>query len=211
MKNRVFSLALALAIGIVAGRPGAAQEQFPYQIFERYIEPLVQQIGMPGLSAVIIQDGRIAWNKNYGYADVEKKIPAEIFTPYPVCGITQALTGVLIGVCIDLFHFQVAQDIRTFVPSLPVTETTPPQVLYHSPHALLPRAPATDTCPHVRSPDGGRDGAGTFEAASETTCRGRARIWGESGAWYTWLLPRRLWAWVAASGASTASRRRWRR
>lgn len=133
MKTRVFLLALALGIGVVAAAPGSAQDQFPYQIFERYLEPLVQQIGMPGLSAVIVQDGRIAWNKNYGYADVEKKIPAEIFTPYPVGGITQAMTGVLMGVCIDRFRINIDdQDIRNFTPSFPVANTSVRQVLAHA-------------------------------------------------------------------------------
>ncbi len=115
-----------------AGREGSAQEQFPYQIFERYLEPLVQQIGIPGLSAVIVQDDRIAWSKNYGYADVDRKVPTAIDTPYPVGGITQAFTGVLLGVCIDRFQFQVDQDIRNFVPTFPVAETSVRQVLAHA-------------------------------------------------------------------------------
>lgn len=133
MKTRVFLVTLALGIGVLAAGRGSAQDQFPYQIFERYLEPLVQQIGMPGLSAVIVQDGRIAWNKNYGYADVEKKIAAEIFTPYPVGGITQAMTGVLMGVCIDRFHINIDdQDIRNFAPAFPIAGTSVRQVLAHA-------------------------------------------------------------------------------
>ena len=49
MKFRLFFVALALGLVTVTGRQGSAQEQFPYQIFERYLEPLRQQIGMPGL------------------------------------------------------------------------------------------------------------------------------------------------------------------
>ena len=112
MKFRLFCVALAVGTLMVTGRQGSAQEQFPYQIFERYLEPLVQQIGMPGLSAVIVQDGPdapgpIVWKANYGYADVERKIPRPIDTPYPIGGITQALTGVLMGVCIDRFGFDI--------------------------------------------------------------------------------------------------------
>lgn len=132
MKSRPFFAALALGLLMVTGRAGTAQEQFPYQIFERYLEPLVQQIGMPGLSAVIVQDDRIAWYKNYGYADVEKKVPTAIDTPYPVGGMTQAMTGVLMGVCIDRFQFLVDQDIRKFVPAFPVAETSVRQVLAHA-------------------------------------------------------------------------------
>jgi CubicO group peptidase (beta-lactamase class C family) len=132
MKSRLFFVALAAGLLTVTGRQGSAQEQFPYQIFERYLEPLVQQIGMPGLSAVIVQDDRIAWSKNYGYADVERSIHTRTDTPYLVGGITQAITGVLLGVCIDRFQFPIDQDIRNFVPTFPVAGTSVRQVLAHA-------------------------------------------------------------------------------
>jgi len=132
MRSRFFFAAVALGLFWATGRQGSAQEQFPYQIFERYLEPLAQQIGMPGLSAVIVQDNRIAWFKNFGHADVEKKVPTSIDTPYPVGGITQAITGVLMGVCIDRFQFPIDQDIRSFVPAFPVAETSVRQVLAHA-------------------------------------------------------------------------------
>lgn len=132
MKFRLLCLALAAGALLAPGTRGSAQEQFPYQIFDRYLGPLVQQIGMPGLSAIILQDGRIAWKGEYGYADLERKIPATIDTPYPVGGITQALTGVLVGVCIDRFAFEIDQDIRTFAPAFPEPETRVRQVLAHA-------------------------------------------------------------------------------
>jgi CubicO group peptidase (beta-lactamase class C family) len=132
MKFRLFFVALAVCTLLVPGRRGSAQEQFPYQIFDRYLGPLVQQIGMPGLSAIILQGGRIAWSQGYGYADLERKIPATIDTPYPVGGITQALTGVLVGVCIDRFALEIDQDIRNFAPAFPVAETRVRQVLAHA-------------------------------------------------------------------------------
>lgn len=132
MKSRLFFVTVALGLLVVAGRQGSAQEQFPYQIFERYLEPLAQQIGMPGLSAVIVQDDKIAWSRNYGYADVARKIPTRSDTPYAVGGITQAFTGVLMGVCIDRFRFEIDQDIRKFVPAFPFAENSVRQVLAHA-------------------------------------------------------------------------------
>jgi CubicO group peptidase (beta-lactamase class C family) len=138
MKYRLFVLALAVGALLAPGKEGSAQEQFPYQIFDRYLGPLVQDIGMPGLSAVIVQGGadgargRIVWKGEYGYADLERKIPATIDTPYAVGGVTQALTGVLTGVCIDRYGFNIDQDIRTFAPSFPVRETSVRQVLAHA-------------------------------------------------------------------------------
>jgi CubicO group peptidase (beta-lactamase class C family) len=133
MKPRLFISAVAIGLFLVTGGRGSAQEQFPYQLFERYLVPLVQQIGMPGLSAIIVQDKTIAWSYNYGYADVERQIRTTSDTPYAVGGLTQAFTGVLMGVCIDRFGLNIdTQDIRKFAPTFPVAETSVRQVLSHA-------------------------------------------------------------------------------
>ena len=86
MKLRLFSVAVALGAIFSLSQKGSAQE-FPYQIFERYLEPLAQQIGMPGLSAVIARNGRIEWEHGYGHADLEAKVAATPDTPYPIGGV----------------------------------------------------------------------------------------------------------------------------
>ncbi len=132
MKFRLFSAALAVSGLLLTTRQGSAQEQFPFQIFERYLEPLIKQIGMPGLSAAILQNGTVAWRYNYGYADVDRKIPTAFDTPYAVGGITQAVTGVLLGVCIDRFGFNIDDNIRQSYPAFPVADTSTRQVVSHS-------------------------------------------------------------------------------
>lgn len=142
MKYRLIFI-IAAAVGILAtGQRGAGQEAFPFEIFGRYIEPLVQQIGMPGVSAAIIQtdpdrpsSAPVIHRYNVGYADLERKIPAEYDTPYAIGGVTQAMTGVLFGVCIDRYTtsvFNIDEDIRAFVPTFPVERTSVRQVLSHS-------------------------------------------------------------------------------
>ena len=118
MKLRLFSLIAVVSASILLGPAGAAQE-LPYQIFERYLEPLAQQIGMPGLSAVIVRNDRIEWEKGYGYADVENKIRATTTTLYPIGGVTQAMTAVLLGVCTDRLLLEVDTGIRRWVPTFP--------------------------------------------------------------------------------------------
>src|SRR5687768_1543792 len=118
MKPRLFLAVLAIGTLIVPGGRGSAQD-FPYQVFERYLEPLAQQIGMPGLSAVIVRNNRIEWFRDYGYADVESRTPAGLDTPYAIGGVTQAVTAVLIGVCADRFRFDIEQPIRLYAPEFP--------------------------------------------------------------------------------------------
>jgi hypothetical protein len=135
MKYRLFCLALAVATLLAPGRRGSAQAEFPVQVCERYLEPLVRNLGMPGVSAAILQDGVVVRRYNVGFADVERGIPTRSDTPYPIGGITQAMTGVLHGVCIDRFPlsvFDIDRDIRSFVPTFPVANTSVRQVLSHS-------------------------------------------------------------------------------
>jgi CubicO group peptidase (beta-lactamase class C family) len=134
MKSRLFSAAVALGLLAATGRQGSAQEQFPFQIFERYLESLIPQIGMPGLSAIIVQNQRTVWFKNYGFADVERQIRTTSDTPYPIGGVTQAFTGVLTGVCIDRFRIDDLDqlDIRRYVPTFPEAGTSVRQVLAHA-------------------------------------------------------------------------------
>jgi CubicO group peptidase (beta-lactamase class C family) len=131
MKYRLFLMFVAAGIASLPGQRGSAQE-FPYLVFERYLEPLAQQIGMPGLSAVIVRNNVIAWERGYGYANVESKTPATIDTPYPIGGVTQAITGVLVGICADRHLLNVDADIRTWVPTFPDAGATVRKVLAHT-------------------------------------------------------------------------------
>src|SRR5688572_32214429 len=107
MKIRLFFALLAIGTLVVPGK-GTAQD-FPYRVFERYLEPLAQEIGMPGLSAVIVRNNRIEWFRDYGDAGVEKRRPAGLGAPYPIGGVTQAVTALLIGVCVDRVRFGIGQ------------------------------------------------------------------------------------------------------
>jgi CubicO group peptidase (beta-lactamase class C family) len=79
-------------------QPTSAQN-LAFSVFERYVESLRVQAGIPGLSGVIVQDGRIAWERGFGYADLEKSIAALPDTPYPIVDLTQTFASVLLLQC----------------------------------------------------------------------------------------------------------------
>lgn len=131
MKYRLFFAAFALGVAILPLREGSAQE-FPYLVFERYVEPLAQQIGMPGLSAIILRNGVKEWERGYGFADVENRTPATVNTPYPIGGVTQGVTGVLFGICIDRFKFQIDDPMGNYEPTFPDPGARIRHVLAHA-------------------------------------------------------------------------------
>src|SRR6185503_8655645 len=131
MKNRFLFVVLSIAVVLTVEQRGAAQEEFPYEIFGRYLEALARQIGMPGVSAAILLDGRVARRYEYGFADVDRKIHMTADTPVPIGGITQAMTGVLMGVCIDRFGFVIDNNVRDVVPTFPAEKSSFRQLLSH--------------------------------------------------------------------------------
>ena len=64
--------------------------------FEKEIDDLRTQLKMPGLSAAIIKDQNLFWSKGFGYADVEKKLPATPDTLYSIASLTKTFASTLI-------------------------------------------------------------------------------------------------------------------
>ena len=83
-------------------------------LFARYVDPLRSQLGIPGVSAVVVSQGRIVWESGFGYADVERRIPATADTPYRIASITKTFASTLLLQCVDRGTLDVEQPIRTF-------------------------------------------------------------------------------------------------
>ena len=73
--------------------------------FETYLDLLRQQSGIPGMSAVILQDHQIVWERGFGYQNLESRIPATPDTPYLVGDISQTLAAVLVLQCVEHRRF----------------------------------------------------------------------------------------------------------
>src|SRR5690349_19867335 len=124
MKARVFPIVAALGLAVALASSGAAQQPqlpfpqtLPYALFERYLEALRQEGGIPGLSAAIVRNGQVAWTAGFGREDIGKAVPASPDTPYPIGGLTQAISGLLVGICIDrhlLTVNEIDEPMRTF-------------------------------------------------------------------------------------------------
>jgi CubicO group peptidase (beta-lactamase class C family) len=120
IRLRLLAAALLGAAALVAAHPGAAQT-LPYLLFERYVDALRVQTGIPGMSVAIMRDGRIDWETGLGRADAERAVAALADTPYPVAGLTQTVSMAYLLGCaerqrIDSF----SNPIALWVPAFPV-------------------------------------------------------------------------------------------
>jgi CubicO group peptidase (beta-lactamase class C family) len=118
------SLARALgvlsAVFLVTFVPVTAQVQSPPPVlaitptFETYLDALRQQAGIPGLSAVIVKDGQIAWERGFGFQNVEARIPATPATPYPVMDLSATLSATLLLQCVEERHLELDAPLSRY-------------------------------------------------------------------------------------------------
>ncbi len=121
-----------LALGAL-GPSTEAQSSLPISLFERYVEALRLQAGIPGMSAAIVQNGRIVWDSGFGYQDVDGQLRAAADTPYPILDLTQTMSStVLLQQCMDLRYLELTDRVRRWDPQFPDDTTTMGQLLSHA-------------------------------------------------------------------------------
>ena len=107
---------------------------------EHYLEALRQEAGIPGLSAAVVQDSEIVWEKGFGFQDVEARIRATPDTPYYVGGLSQSLAAVLLLQCVEQRRLNLDQPVRQYGLTLPEEGATLRHVLNHSSEGAPGRA-----------------------------------------------------------------------
>lgn len=115
------------------GLPWLSERSLPVSLFERYLESLRQQAGIPGLSAAIVQNGQRVWDTGLGFQDLENLVRATADTPYPVLDLSQTIAAtVLLQQCVELRAIDLADKVRRWNPQFSEENTTLAQLLAHS-------------------------------------------------------------------------------
>lgn len=140
VRVRVFKLAVIVLIAVLAGlalergTQAQAQSTLPFALFERYLQSLREQAGIPGLSAAIVQDRRIVWERGFGLQDVEGSIPATPNTVYPITDVTQTFAATLLLKCVEWGTLDLDAPVRTWTTAIPESGATVRHVLTHTSH-----------------------------------------------------------------------------
>ena len=83
-------------------------------ILDAYLEALRQQAAIPGLSAAIVKDGVVAWERGYGFQNVDARIRATPDTPYYVADLSQTLASVLLLECVEQRHLDLDTPVGSY-------------------------------------------------------------------------------------------------
>ena len=104
-----------------------------FAIFERYLESFRVEAGIPGLSALVIQNSVVVWERGLGRRDVESGAPALPDTPYLVGGLSQTFGATLpLRKCVDQWGAQFDDPVALRNAAYPEPLTTLRQLLSHT-------------------------------------------------------------------------------
>jgi CubicO group peptidase (beta-lactamase class C family) len=131
-------------------------------VLDNYLEALRKQTGIPGMSAVVVREGVVIWEKGYGYQNTASKIPATPDTPYLVGDLSSTLAAVLLLQCSEHRQLYLDEPIRKYAGQLPEANITIGQVLSHtipglqepfvySPERYAQLTPVMEHCGEARS------------------------------------------------------------
>jgi CubicO group peptidase (beta-lactamase class C family) len=130
--RRVHVTTIILLAVSVTLPPRTAGQSLTFSLFERYLESLRQQAGIPGLSAAIVQDRAIVWEHGFGLQDVENSIAASPSTPYVVANLTETFSSVLVLQCWERGLVHLDEPIRKWTSAIPEPGATVRHVLAHA-------------------------------------------------------------------------------
>lgn len=132
---RKLQLLACFALLLATAGTSAQQPIFtPYGIIpvlDSYLEALRQQTGIPGMSAAIVRDGVILWEKGYGFQNVATRERATPSTPYVIGDASGTLAAVLLLQCVEQRRFSLDTPLGQYDIDIPERTATLRDLLSH--------------------------------------------------------------------------------
>jgi serine beta-lactamase-like protein LACTB, mitochondrial len=95
----------------------------PYALADRVdakVQTEIKRQEIVSLAVVVIDDGKIAWTKGYGFADRDKKAPVDpALTQFRWASISKSVTAIAALQLVEKGLLDLDVDIRTYVPEFP--------------------------------------------------------------------------------------------
>ena len=133
--RRLLAATLVLA-GLAAAAPVGQGVIFTpngvIPVLDAYLEALRAQAAIPGMSAAIVKDGNILWEKGYGFQNVNARIRSTPDTPYLVGDISGTLAAVLALQCVEQRHLELDRPLGSYGVAVSDPGASLRQVLSHT-------------------------------------------------------------------------------
>lgn len=117
----------ALAAAVLAASPAPAQPRVAEapapagadRAATTFLEALVAEANLPGLSAAVAIDGEVVWARGFGFADLERRVAATPETRYRIGSVGKPVTAAAAARLHEEGRLDLDAPIGRYLPSLP--------------------------------------------------------------------------------------------
>jgi len=133
----VVKLSVVVVLGIcllacVSTRAATQDDDARIALFERYAESLRRATHVPGVSGIIVRDGRTLWLKGLGFQDIESHVVATPDTLYDIASLTKTFTSTLLLQCVERRTLSLDEPMSRYTTGIPEANATVRHVLTHT-------------------------------------------------------------------------------
>lgn len=128
MRRRISLLTIAALLLV---HVPAHADNLLFDRFRDYVESLRAQASIPGLSAAIVGQQDILWERSFGSQNIERSIAARTDTPFHLDGLTQLFTASLVLRCVEDGRLSLDDRVGKFKPSSGDANATLRELLMH--------------------------------------------------------------------------------
>lgn len=100
-----------------------------YAPLDAILETQARDLKMPGVSAAMMERGKLAWTGARGWADIEKRIPVTPDTPFNIASLTKPMTAVVLMQMVERGQLSLDTPMKRYDPSFKDPRVTVGHVL----------------------------------------------------------------------------------
>jgi CubicO group peptidase (beta-lactamase class C family) len=134
MKKLLLAIACSVVVLLPASPSGQQPVFAPYgvvPILDAYLEALRVQTGIPGMSAALVRNGAVLWEKGYGFQNVATRERATPATPYLVGDMSGTIAAVLLLQCVEHRVLELDRPLGQYGIDIPERSATLRDLLSH--------------------------------------------------------------------------------
>ena len=103
---------------IISTTNGQVNFQKTFSPIDRYIDSLMKDWNLPGLALGIVYKDQLIYGKGYGFRDLEKKLPVQTNTLFPIASNSKLFTATIAVMLAEEGKMNLDKPVRSYMPSL---------------------------------------------------------------------------------------------
>jgi CubicO group peptidase (beta-lactamase class C family) len=135
MRRLCIALVVMVALGVLPARaqkPVTAELAAALERVEALVKAELAKDNVGSVTVGVVADGALVWTRSFGYADMERKIPADAATVYRIGSITKQFTGVMLLQLVEKAAVRLSDPVEKYFPEvkgIPARQAAPPITL----------------------------------------------------------------------------------